>query len=132
MTPTCEQINIIGANPPLWYLIDKFVCTHVGSNVNLLPLGEEGADDADVSVASSRVDAARSVLVGHLQVDAFFEQHRGAVGVAVQGGDVHQGAAVLGALPDGRFELVHQRLDDARVASFGRQMHWRPICQFFV
>jgi len=101
--------------------------THIGPDVHLFSLGEEGADDAHVSVARSRVDAARSVLVGHLQVDAFFEQHRGAVGVAVERGDVHQGAAVLGALPDGRFELVHQRLNDARVTSFGRQVHWRPV-----
>lgn len=66
-------------------------------------------------------------LVGHVEVDALLEEHHGTVGVTVERCDVHQCAAVLGALEDGCLELVRQKLDDGRVSVLRGEVHRGPI-----
>lgn len=80
-----------------------------------------------MAVPGRRVNAARPVLVRHMQIDALPEQHRGALGMPIQRRDMHQRAAILCPLVDTGPELIRQQLDHVGVSVLGRQMHRRPV-----
>lgn len=81
-----------------------------------------------MSIGGGSVDTPRAILVGHVEVDSLLEEHRGALSMAIERCNVHQRAAILGALEDARLELVGQYLDDVRVPILGGQVHRSAIC----
>lgn len=58
---------------------------------------------------------------------ALAEEHEGRVRVAVEGGDVEQRAAVLGAFQTRSAEFIGQEFHDDRFTLLGRDQHRRPV-----
>ena len=66
-------------------------------------------------------------FIRHQQGDSFLEEDHRRVGVTVEGGDVHEGATVLGPVEDGGLELVGQELHGGRVPPLSGQVHRSAI-----
>lgn len=80
-----------------------------------------------MSIPSRCVDTPSPILVRHVQIDTLPKQHRRTLRMAIEGRNMHQGAAILCALINAGSELVRQQFDHVRVTVFRRQVHRRSV-----
>jgi len=67
------------------YLVgNEYNHTYIGGHIHFLALLQQRVDDPRVAIGGGGVDTPGSILIGHVEVDALLEEHRGALSMTVE------------------------------------------------